>query len=178
MGSTTSATTTASSTAALATTGRTLPSRASVCGGEAEGQDQQLPGRRVLGLADAGGSNSRRRRVWKVRFQALADPLGRRVTVGHLPPGTSKWHKIEHRLFAYIGVHWRGQPLVDYETSVSLIGTTTTTTGLTVTARLDLDEYPTGVTVSDAELASLALQPHARHPQWNYTLAPRPPPPT
>ena len=76
-------------------------------------------------------------------------------------------------MFSYISVHWRGQPLVDYQTVVSLIGTTTTTTGLTVTARLDLDDYPTGVTVSNAEMASLALQPHAIHPQWNYTLSPR-----
>jgi Rhodopirellula transposase DDE domain len=85
----------------------------------------------------------------------------------------SKWNKIEHRLFSYISIQWRGLPLMDYQTVVSLIGTTTTTTGLTVTARPDLDEYPTGVRVSDAEVARLALQPHATYPQWNYTLAPR-----
>jgi hypothetical protein len=140
---------------------------------EAEGQAQYPTAEELLVLADAGGSNSAQSRVWKVRLQALADHLGRPITICHLPPGTSKWNKIEHRLFSYISVHWRGQPLVDYQTVVSLIGTTTTTTGLTVTARLDLDDYPTGVTVSNAEMASLALQPHATHPQWNYTLSPR-----
>ena len=81
--------------------------------------------------------------------------------------------QIEHRLFSYISVHWRGQPLVDYQTVVSLIGTTTTTTGLTVTARLDVDDYPTGERVSAAELAGLALRPHTIYPRWNYTLSPR-----
>lgn len=82
--------------------------------------------------------------------------------------------QIEHRLFAYISIHWRGQPLLDYETVVSLIGTTSTTTGLTVTARLDLTDYPTGVTVSDADLAALTLTRHDTNPHWNYTLSPRP----
>jgi hypothetical protein len=141
----------------------------------AEGQAHYPTADGLLVLADAGGSNSAQSRVWKVRLQALADRLGRAITVCHLPPGTSKWNQIEHRLFSYISVHWRGQPLVDYQTVVSLIGTTTTTAGLTVTARLDLDEYPTGVTVSDAELARLALQPHPARPQWNYTLSPRSP---
>jgi hypothetical protein len=143
---------------------------------EAEGQALYPRADELLVLADAGGSNSAQSRVWKVRLQELADHLGQPITVCHLPPGTSKWNKIEHHLFSYISVHWRGQPLVDYQTVVSLIGTTTTTAGLTVTARLDLDEYPTGVTVSDAELANLDLQPHATYPQWNYTLAPRPHP--
>jgi hypothetical protein len=142
---------------------------------EAEGRAQYPAANGLLVLADAGGSNSAQSRVWKVRLQALADRLGQPITVCHLPPGTSKWNQIEHRLFSYISVHWRGQPLVDYQTVVSLIGTTTTITGLTVTARLDLDEYPTGVTVSDAEVASLALQPHPTRPQWNYTLSPRAP---
>ena len=128
----------------------------------------------LLILADGGGSNGARSRVWKVRVQELADELQIPITVCHLPPGTSKWNKIEHRLFAYISIHWRGRPLVDYETVVSLIGATTTATGLTVTARLDLAEYPTGVSVPDATMARLALRPHATHPQWNYTLAPRP----
>ncbi len=132
---------------------------------DAEGEAQYPRADGLLVLADAGGSNSAQSRVWKVRLQALADRLQRPITVCHLPPGTSKWNKIEHRLFSYISVHWRGQPLVDYQTVVSLIGTTTTTTGLTVTARLDLDDYPTGVTVSDAELASLALHPHSTHPR-------------
>jgi len=128
----------------------------------------------VLICADSGGSNSAQSRVWKVRLQALADQLRVPITVCHLPPGTSKWNKIEHRLFSHISIHWRGRPLVDYETVVSLIGATSTTTGLTVTARLDLDQYPTGISIPDAVMAQLALHPHAVHPQWNYTLAPRP----
>jgi hypothetical protein len=129
----------------------------------------------LLICADSGGSNSTQSRGWKARLQGLADQLRVPITVCHLPPGTSKWNKIEHRLFSYISIHWRGRPLVDYETVVSLIGATSTTTGLTVTARLDLDDYPTGVTVPDSVMAQLALHPHAVHPQWNYTLAPRSP---
>jgi Rhodopirellula transposase DDE domain len=128
----------------------------------------------LLVLADSGGSNGARSRLWKARLQDLAAALRLAITVCHLPPGTSKWNKIEHRLFSYISIHWRGRPLVDYETVVGLIGATTTATGLTVTARLDLDEYPTGVSVPDAVMAQLALQPHDVHPQWNYTLLPRP----
>lgn len=141
---------------------------------EHEGRERYPTTKALLILADSGGSNSARSRLWKVRLQELADHLRRVITVCHLPPGTSKWNQIEHRLFAYISIHWRGQPLVDYATVVSLIGTTTTTTGLTVTARLDLDEYPTGVTVPDAVMAQLALRSHTLHPQWNYTLLPRP----
>ena len=140
---------------------------------EQEGRDRYPTTKALLILADGGGRNSARSRLWKVRLQELADDLRRVITVCHLPPGTSKWNKIEHRLFAFISIHWRGQPLVNYETIISLIGTTTTTTGLTVTARLDLDEYPTGVTVPDSAMATLALRPHTRHPQWNYTLLPR-----
>jgi hypothetical protein len=140
---------------------------------EQEGQTRYPAADSLLVLADSGGSNSARSRLWKVRLQALADALQVPITVCHLPPGTSKWNKIEHRLFAYISIHWRGRPLVDFHTIVSLIGATSTTTGLTVTARLDLNTYPTGVTVSDAVIAQLALQPHVTHPQWNYTLDPR-----
>jgi hypothetical protein len=143
---------------------------------EHEGHAQHPAADSLLVFADSGGSNSARSRLWKVRLQELADEVHLPITVCHLPPGTSKWNKIEHRLFSYISIHWRGRPLVDYETVVSLIGTTTTQTGLTVTARLDLDHYPTGITVPDAAMAQLALQPHATHPQWNYTLAPRTPP--
>jgi len=128
----------------------------------------------LLVLADSGGSNSARSRLWKVRLQELADTLHLRITVCHLPPGTSKWNKIEHRLFAYISIHWRGRPLIDFETIVSLIGTTSTTTGLKVTAKLDLDAYPTGVKVPNQVMDQLNLEPHTLHPQWNYTLAPRP----
>jgi hypothetical protein len=128
----------------------------------------------VLIGADSGGSNSAQSRVWKARLQELADQLRVPITVCHLPPGTSKWNKIEHRLFSHISIHWRGRPLVDYETVVSLIGATSPATGLTVTARLDLDQYPTGVSIPDAVMAQLALYPHTMHPQWNYTLVPRP----
>jgi hypothetical protein len=141
---------------------------------EHEGRARYSVADALLVLADSGGSNGARSRLWKARLQALADALRLAVTVCHLPPGTSKWNKIEHRLFSHISIHWRGRPLVDFETVVGLIGATTTTTGLTVTARLDLDEYPTGVSVPDAVMAQLALQPHALHPQWNYTLLPRP----
>jgi hypothetical protein len=142
---------------------------------EHEGRGRYPAADGLLICADSGGSNSTQSRVWKARLQALADRLRVPITVCHLPPGTSKWNRIEHRLFAYISIHWRGRPLVDYETVVSLIGATSTTAGLTVTARLDLQEYPTGVSVPDAVMAHLALQPHAVHPQWNYTLAPRTP---
>ena len=144
---------------------------------EHEGKARYPAADALLVFADSGGSNSARSRLWKVRLQELADALQFPITVCHLPPGTSKWNKIEHRLFSSISIHWRGRPLADYETVVSLIGATTTETGLTVTARLDVDEYPTGVTVPDAAMAHLALQPHTLHPQWNYTLAPRTSPP-
>jgi len=138
-----------------------------------EGEHRYAATDSLLILADSGGSNSARSRVWKVRLQEWADELQRPITVCHLPPGTSKWNKIEHRLFAYISIHWRGRPLVDYETVVRLIGATTTETGLTVSAQIDADDYPTGVAVSDAVMAQLALRPHDTHPQWNYTLLPR-----
>jgi hypothetical protein len=140
-----------------------------------EGERRYTGADALLLLADSGGSNSARSRGWKVQVQALADELQRPITVCHLPPGTSKWNKIEHRLFSYISIHWRGRPLVDYETVVSLIGATTTDTGLTVSAHLDREDYPTGVSVPDTVMAQLALRPHATHPQWNYTLLPRSP---
>lgn len=141
---------------------------------EQEGRARYRLADSLLVLADSGGSNSARSRLWKVRLQELADALHIRITVCHLPPGTSKWNKIEHRLFAYISIHWRGRPLVDFETIVSLIGATSTTTGLKVTAQLDLDAYPTGVKVPDQVMDQLNLELHPLHPHWNYTLAPRP----
>jgi hypothetical protein len=140
-----------------------------------EGAARYATAESLLVLADCGGSNSARSRVWKVRLQQWANELQRPITVCHLPPGTSKWNKVEHRLFSYISIHWRGRPLVDYETVVSLIGATTTDTGLTVTAQLDTDDYPTGVSIPDELMAQLALRPHDLHPQWNYTLFPRSP---
>ena len=128
---------------------------------------------RLLICADSGGSNGYRVRLWKLELQRFADQSGLAVTVCHLPPGTSKWNKIEHRLFAYISMNWRGRPLVSHEVIVELIGATSTQAGLRVRAELDPGEYPTKVKVSDEELASLRITPHAFHGEWNYTLAPR-----
>jgi hypothetical protein len=128
---------------------------------------------RVLICADGGGSNGYRVRLWKVELQRFADQSGLAVMVCHLPPGTSKWNKIEHRLFAHISMNWRGRPLVSHEVIVDLIGATTTQAGLRVQAELDVGQYPTKIKVSDEEMASLHLIPHAFHGEWNYTLAPR-----
>jgi hypothetical protein len=122
--------------------------------------------------ADAGGSNGYRIRLWKVELQHLADETGLRITVCHFPPGTSKWNKIEHRLFAHITMNWRGRPLTSHEVVVNLIGDTTTRAGLKVKARLDQETYPTKVKVSDEELSQVNLTRHAFHGEWNYTIAP------
>ena len=129
---------------------------------------------RLLVCADGGGSNGYRVRLWKVELQQFADASGLAVTVCHLPPGTSKWNKIEHRLFAHISMNWRGRSLVSHEVIVELIGATTTAGGLRVQAELDPGAYPTKVKVSDAELARVHLTPHAFHGEWNYTVTPRP----
>ncbi|HEX4022401.1 MAG TPA: ISAzo13 family transposase [Acidobacteriaceae bacterium] len=123
--------------------------------------------------ADGGGSNSYRSRLWKVALQHLADQLNFKLKVCHFPPGTSKWNKIEHRLFSYITSNWRGQPLVSLATIVNLIASTTTTTGLLVEAALDTNVYETGIKVSDEEMATLRLTPCDFHGEWNYTIAPR-----
>jgi len=127
---------------------------------------------RLLICADGRGSKGARVRLWKVALQALADETGLRITVCHLPPGTSKWNKIEHRLFAHISMNWRGRPLVSHEVIVELIGATTTRTGLTVQAVRDTGSYPTKIKVSDEELAAVHLTPHAFHGEWNYTINP------
>jgi hypothetical protein len=129
----------------------------------------------VLLCADGGGSNGSRNRGWKFHLQQLSDELGLPITVCHYPPGTSKWNKIEHRLFSFISLNWQGQPLVSYETVVNLIGATRTKTGLRVKAMLDPKVYPTGVKISNAAMAQLHVTPHEVHPQWNYTLQPRSP---
>jgi hypothetical protein len=129
----------------------------------------------VLLCADGGGSNGSRNRGWKFHLQQLSDELGLPITVCHYPPGTSKWNKIEHRLFSFISLNWQGQPLVSYETVVNLIGATRTKTGLRVKAMLDPKVYPTGVKISNAAMAQLNVTPHEVHPQWNYTLQPRSP---
>jgi predicted nucleic acid-binding protein len=125
---------------------------------------------RLLVTADAGGSNSYRSRLWKVELGKLAAETGLAITVCHFPPGTSKWNRIEHRLFSQISMNWRGRPLVSHEVVVDLIGSTTTRTGLRVRAELDRGRYPTGVKVRDAELAAVPLIRHDWHGEWNYTI--------
>jgi hypothetical protein len=123
--------------------------------------------------ADGGGSNSSRNRLWKVALQDLANDLDLTLRICHFPPGTSKWNKIEHRLFCFITKNWRGRPLTSYEVIVNLIANTTTETGLTVRAALDTNEYETGIEVSDEELARVKLTPAKFHGEWNYTIRPR-----
>ena len=122
--------------------------------------------------ADGGGSNGYRLRLWKLELQGLADELGFPITVCHLPPGTSKWNKIEHRLFSFITQNWRGKPLITHQIIVSLIAATTTKKGLAVRSRLDERVYPKGRRVSDKQLALVHLEPHSFHGEWNYTIRP------
>ena len=128
---------------------------------------------RLMITADGGGSNSSRSRLWKVALQDLANDLGMELQVCHFPPGTSKWNKIEHRLFCFITKNWRGRPLTSYEVIVNLIGNTTTKTGLTVRAALDPNRYETGIEVSDEQLARVNWTPARFHGEWNYTIRPK-----
>jgi len=137
------------------------------------GQPRYRRARSVLITADAGGSNGSRVRLWKWELQELADRTGLAITVCHLPPGTSKWNKIEHRLFSYISTNWRGQPLVSLAVIVNLIARTRTTAGLRVRCELDRGAYPKGEIVTDTQMATLRLAPHRFHGDWNYTLTPR-----
>ena len=137
------------------------------------GREQHPEAKRLLISADGGGSNGSRVRLWKWELQQLADETGLEITVCHLPPGTSKWNKIEHRLFAWISQNWRGQPLTSYAVILKLIAATTTEAGLTVQCQLDTNTYPAGRKVSDEEMATLSLLPHAFHGEWNYTIRPR-----
>src|SRR5206468_3833731 len=130
---------------------------------------------RLLITADAGGSNGYRTRAWKAGLAALAAGTGLEITCCHFPPGTSKWNKIEHRLFSAITMNWRGRPLASHEIIVNTIAATTTATGLKVHAELDTGAYPAGVKVSKAELEALPLARHDWHGEWNYTLHPAPP---
>jgi len=127
----------------------------------------------LLITADAGGSNGVRLRLWKVELQKLADDTGLQITVCHFPPGTSKWNKIEHRLFSYISQNWRGQPLLSHEVVVNLIANTKTKQGLKVHAKLDTNEYPSGIKVTDEELAAVLLKPEKFHGNWNYRILPK-----
>ena len=135
----------------------------------------RFPGaRKLLITADGGGSNSYRSRLWKIVLQDLANETGLRLSVCHFPPGTSKWNKIEHRLFCFITQNWRGKPLISHEAIINLIASTTTQTGLTVQAELDTNIYETGIIrVSDDELAEVNITRHDFHGEWNYTIAPR-----
>ena len=123
--------------------------------------------------ADCGGSNGNRTRLWKTELQRLANDTGLTITVCHFPPGTSKWNKIEHRLFSYISINWRGKPLISHQTVIDLIAATTTRTGLTVYAHLDNNTYPDKIKVTDAQLATVHLHGDPFHPEWNYTIKPR-----
>jgi hypothetical protein len=125
---------------------------------------------KLLITADGGGSNGSRNRLWKYRIQQFADRHGLTVTVCHFPPGTSKWNKVEHRLFSQISVTWRGEPLASYETIINFISSTTTKTGLKVKAELDTYEYETGKKITDEQMHTVRVRPHAIHPQWNYTI--------
>ncbi len=127
----------------------------------------------LLITADAGGSNGWRLRLWKLELQTFADDTGLPISVCHFPPGTSKWNKIEHRLFSFISSNWRGEPLRDYETVVKLIARTTTATGLLVTCRLDRRKYPTGRRVTKDEMQGINLRPDRFHGEWNYVISPR-----
>ena len=124
--------------------------------------------------ADCGGGNGNRIRLWKTELQKLADETGLRIHVCHFPPGTSKWNKIEHRLFCHISQTWRGRPLISYQVIINSIAATTTTQGLKVYARLDKRDYPKKIEVTDQEIAAVNLTPDPFHPEWNYVIAPRP----
>ena len=145
---------------------------------ELMGRERYPAADRLLITADGGGSNGSRVRLWKLELQKFADETGLTISVCHYPPGTSKWNKIEHRLFCHITQNWRGRPLTSRLAIVELIAATTTKTGLTVRCELDENSYAKGVKVSDDEIAALNITPDAFHPEWNYTIAPRSHPPT
>jgi hypothetical protein len=137
------------------------------------GKERYPKATRLTITADCGGSNGNRPRLWKVELQKFADQSGLEIEVCHFPPGTSKWNKIEHRLFSFITINWRGKPLVSLETIISLITGTKTSTGLEVYARLDQNTYPQKIKVSDAELKAVNLHGHDFHPEWNYLIKPK-----
>ncbi len=137
------------------------------------GREEYPTARKLLLTADCGGSNGYRVRLWKTSLQALANDLGHVIHVSHYPPGTSKWNKIEHRMFSIISQNWRGQPLTDYATIVSLIGHTTTDQGLTIKAKLDDTVYKKGIKVSDEELQSVKIYTYKFHGDWNYRISPQ-----
>jgi len=127
----------------------------------------------LLICADGGGSNGSRNRGWKFFLQQLADEIGITITVSHFPPGTSKWNKIEHCMFSFISMNWRGKPLSSYETIIKLIGSTKTKKGLRIEARLDDRDYETGIKILDEDMARLKISVHELYPMWNYSIEPR-----
>jgi hypothetical protein len=136
------------------------------------GCDRYPRSRRLLVTADGGGSNGSRLRAFKVELAVFAEQVGLEITVCHFPPGTSKWNKVEHRLFSFISMNWRGRPLTDYQVVVETIAATTTETGLTVAAVLDTGVYPTGVRISDAQMKTVPVQRYTFHGEWNYVIHP------
>jgi hypothetical protein len=139
------------------------------------GEKRYSEAKQLLITADSGGSNGYRRKLWKLELQKLANETGLSISVSHLPPGTSKWNKIEHRLFSFISQNWRGKPLVSHEVIVNLIAATTTREGLRVQSQLDTKSYPTGIKVSDKEMAGINIQSASFHGEWNYTISPTTP---
>ena len=139
------------------------------------GRRHYAAARQVFICADSGGSNGSRNRAWKYYLQRFSDETGLNVVVGHYPPGTSKWNKIEHRMFSFISMNWKGEPLVSFETVVNLISATTTRRGLRVKAVLDKRWYETGVKISDEQMKDLNIRPHNQNPEWNYSIFPRSP---
>jgi hypothetical protein len=147
---------------------------ASILGWRRNGGESLCPKAKSLVItADAGGSNCWRLRLWEFELQKLADKTGLSVSVCHFPPGTSKWNKVEHRLFPFISSNWRGEPLIDYKTIVNLISRTTTTNGLKVRCRLDRRKYPIGRKVSNKEIKQVNLKKNRFHGEWNYTIQPK-----
>ena len=136
------------------------------------GKPRYPDAKELLITADCGGSNGYRVRLWKYALQQLANETGLKISVCHFPPGTSKWNKIEHRIFSHISINWRGKPLTSHEVIVNLIGNTTTKTGLTITAQLDTKNYPKGVKVPDQEMKKISITKHEFHGEWNYSIAP------
>ena len=127
----------------------------------------------LLITADGGGSNGSRNRLWKKMLQQLSNSEGIQISVCHFPPGTSKWNKIEHRMFSYVSINWRGRPLINHETIVNLIANTKTSKGLSIQAELDKTDYPTGIKVSDDEISQLNIKRSSFHGEWNYSISPK-----
>jgi hypothetical protein len=140
---------------------------------QAVGQSAYPEANDLMITADGGGSNGSRVRLWKVELQRLADEMGLTIRVCHFPPGTRKWNKIEHRLFSFLSINWRGQPLVRHEVMIHLIANTRTRSGLLVRAKLDPAKYPKGVKVTDEDFASIRLEPDPFHGSWNYAILPK-----